>query len=95
VIDIDKEDLRLLNKASDDVPGNPHVSTLIRWALRGIKGCKLETVMVGGRRFTSVEAIQRFLVRLNEPGSVTHDVLAKTRARGIVDADRRLEEEGI
>ena len=52
MIDIETEQLRLLTKASADVPGNPHVSTLIRWALRGVKGIKLETVLVGGRRFT-------------------------------------------
>lgn len=62
---ISSERIRLLGKASRDFPGCPHVSTLFRWALRGIKGTKLETVVCGGRRYTSLEAIGRFLAKLN------------------------------
>jgi hypothetical protein len=95
MIDIEKEQLRLLTKASADVPGNPHISTLIRWALRGLKGIKLETALVGGRRFTSVEAIQRFLVRLNEPGTVASSSASKKRQQEIACVERRLDDEGI
>lgn len=95
MIEIEKEQLRLLAKASADVPGNPHISTLIRWSLHGVKGIKLETVLVGGRRFTSVEAIHRFLTRLNEPGSVSSTTLAKKRQREITRVDSELDAEGI
>jgi hypothetical protein len=35
------------------------VETVRRWA-RGIQGMQLETAKLGGKRFTSLEAIQRF-----------------------------------
>lgn len=47
------------------IPGRPHVSTLHRWRLDGVRGAKLETFLVGGRRFTTKEAIGRFLGHLN------------------------------
>jgi hypothetical protein len=49
------------NQAPQHIPGRPHVSTLHRWRLSGVRGRKLETFLSGGRRFTSMEAIQRFL----------------------------------
>jgi hypothetical protein len=67
MIDLANEQIRPLARASHDVPGHPHISTLLRWALRGVKGVRLETVIIGGRRFTSLEAIRRFVVRLSEP----------------------------
>ena len=39
----------------------PHVATLWRWANRGRRGVRLETVMIGGQRCTSHEALQRFI----------------------------------
>ena len=43
-------------------PGKrPSQSTLCRWALRGLHGIKLESFRVGGRRYTSTEAVLRFL----------------------------------
>ena len=35
--------------------------TTWRWAQRGIKGVRLETINVGGRRFTTTEAFARFV----------------------------------
>lgn len=40
-----------------------HMSTAWRWANRGVKGVKLETVSIGGKRLTSVQAVTRFLKR--------------------------------
>jgi hypothetical protein len=44
-------------------PVNP--STLWRWALRGVRGVKLETAMVGGVRVTSEAALRRFFGTLS------------------------------
>ena len=66
MIDLDQEELCLLANASPHVPGRPHPSTLVRWASVGFRGVRLETVKIGWRRYTSVEAIRRFLTRLNE-----------------------------
>lgn len=44
-------------------PGYQKVSapTLHRWRKHGVRGVKIETEMVGGRRHTSEEAIKRFI----------------------------------
>jgi len=44
----------------------PSVATLYRWATTGVRGVRLESIMVGGTRCTSIEAIQRFFDRLTE-----------------------------
>lgn len=38
-----------------------NVSTPWRWCLRGCKGVRLESFLVGGRRFTTREAFARFV----------------------------------
>ena len=43
-------------------------STVHRWRLRGARGNKLETVLIGGRRYTSVEAILRFFEMVTSAG---------------------------
>ena len=62
-LDLSQEQLLTLAEASRIIPGSPHFSTLWRWYRRGIRGICLETVIVGGRRFTSHEAIARFIGR--------------------------------
>jgi len=49
------------HEAPKHIPGRPHVSTLHRWRLNGARGRRLETFLRGGRRYTTLEAIQRFL----------------------------------
>jgi hypothetical protein len=43
------------------------MSTLWRWMSTGYRGVKLESFRCGGMRFTSREAVQRFLTRINAP----------------------------
>ena len=62
-LDLSQEHLVTLTEAGRIIPGSPHFSTLWRWYQRGIRGARLETVIVGGRRFTSHEAIARFIAR--------------------------------
>ncbi|QDU56747.1 hypothetical protein Pan181_29570 [Aeoliella mucimassa] len=38
-----------------------HYSTLYRWATKGARGRRLDTVMIGGIRFASLEALERFI----------------------------------
>lgn len=38
-----------------------HVSSLYRWARKGVYGRKLEAVTAGGKIFTSVAAVERFM----------------------------------
>lgn len=44
------------------------VTTLWRWANHGIGGRKLETIKLGGRRYTSFAALERFVNKNGETG---------------------------
>ncbi|MEX1027123.1 MAG: DUF1580 domain-containing protein [Candidatus Paceibacterota bacterium] len=56
--------LRPLVEAIDIATGRqPHLSTCMRWCTRGIKGVKLASWMVGGRRLTTVEAVHAFVAK--------------------------------
>lgn len=68
-IDISMETLLSLADAAKTLPGRPHISTLHRWRLRGIRNIKLETVLIGGRRCTSHEALARFVGRTTAAAS--------------------------
>jgi hypothetical protein len=64
-IDLQKSQLFLsLAAAARRLPNRPHPATLWRWHQKGVRGKKLETVMIGGKRFTTIEAIQDFCDRL-------------------------------
>jgi hypothetical protein len=43
-----------------------HISTVHRWWSRGYKGVVLESIRIGGQRFTSLQALQRFFDRITE-----------------------------
>jgi Protein of unknown function (DUF1580) len=45
----------------------PNVSTIHRWALRGVKGRRLEVRRIGRKWFTSAEAVRRFIDRHAAP----------------------------
>jgi hypothetical protein len=71
MIDVGTETLIRFDEAQKAFPGKKRVSlaTLHRWRLRGVRGVTLETLVVGGARFTSVEAIARFVQAQNSPES--------------------------
>ncbi len=73
----------------------PDIATLYRWTVEGCRGIRLESIMVGATRMTSMEALQRVFDRLTEAAAPTEsDVPAsaptKTRQRQIEAAERRL-----
>jgi hypothetical protein len=74
--DLSAEDLLSFGKAASAIPGRERVSlgTLHRWRLKGVRGVRLETVLIGGQRFTSRQAIERFLAFLNHAEASTQDV---------------------
>jgi hypothetical protein len=63
--DFFREELLSLAEASRVLPNRPHVSTLWRWSLRGIKGVRLKTLIVGGRRYTTAAFLIEFTTRLS------------------------------
>jgi hypothetical protein len=55
-----------LREAAALLPGSPNRSTMHRWAHRGIRGVRLATILVGGRRYTTREAIEEFIAALSK-----------------------------
>ena len=90
-------DLLTFPEASRELPGKPHVSTIHRWRLSGVRGIKLETKMIGGRRYVSRDSLNRFISQTTaaadgRPVPVRSD---KQRARAIDSAEKYLDDLGI
>jgi hypothetical protein len=66
-IDHDIETLIPFHAARSAFPGGRKLAlqTLHRWRSPGVRGAKLETIIVGGLRYTSREAIGRFIAAQN------------------------------
>jgi hypothetical protein len=71
--DLFSEEYLSLAAASRLLPSRPHLSTVWRWCLRGIRGVKLRTVIVGGRRYTTREYLNDFVAHLNAPAGLRPD----------------------
>jgi hypothetical protein len=79
-----------------------NVSTVWRWTLRGVRGVVLESFSVGARRFTTVEAFQRFVERSTaaSPSSASRPTgrpaaLNGQREFDIMAAEAELDQAGI
>lgn len=59
------ETYRRFSEQAKRLPTRPNVSTIWRWALKGVRGVILESVLIGGIRHCSDEAIERFLEEVN------------------------------
>jgi hypothetical protein len=91
------EKLLDLTAAAQILPGRPNVSTLWRWSARGVRGVKLETCVVGGKRFTSHEALARFAARCSAAADGTPVPVRTSRQRAAAQraAERELDEAGL
>ena len=93
------EELIPLAKAGRHMPlavQPPHISTCIRWAMRGVGNprVKLETLKVGRRRFTSKAAIERFIARLTS-GELVRELATSQRHKRHQTAGDELDRAGI
>lgn len=73
-----------------------HISTVYRWAQRGLRGgIRLETVKVGGGRYTSQEAVHRFVeaVTRHDGGAAAEDEPEVKRRMESRSSHRRLTRE--
>lgn len=74
----------------------PNRSTVHRWRTRGTRGVKLETVLIGGARFTSVEKLQLFVTATT---AAAEGSTAQTRqlvtTLAVSQSDAYLDAEGI
>lgn len=74
MIDLSRERPIPVKNVCQMVPGRTGrgvaISTVLRWIFRGRRGVRLESVVIGGCRYTTIEALHRWLNRLNERGAV-------------------------
>lgn len=59
-----------------------HVATIWRWSLNGVRGRKLKTFLVGGRRFVRASDLEAFLAGDNTPSSSDLDLEARAEIAG-------------
>ena len=90
-----KESLVQIYKAHKHFPCNPSPSCIQRWFRVGVNTphgrYKLETAVSGGKRFTSEEAILRFLVVQQGQPDLQANVLSVPTSAGMTAAERRRE----
>ena len=74
-----------------------NVSTMFRWIQRGVKGVRLETVMIGGIRMSSREALARFFQATTRAANGEAPAVStpKQRERAIAEAAAELQASGI
>ncbi len=101
-IDFETETIITLGEACRAFPPNGvSDATMARWIQRGIKVkainafVKLETLVIGGRRLTSREAISRFIAAQNADGSPAPVITPAQRRRQSEAAQAALEAAGI
>lgn len=76
----------------------PHLTTALRWCLKGTSGIKLESWKIGGRRMTTVDAVNAFVAATTAasgPGSGSVAVENPRSNSAHLEAMRRLDAEGI
>ena len=101
MINIHDEELLTLSGAAKRLPngraGKPvHVATLHRWASPGgLQGVRLETIKVGGIRYTSAEALERFITKCSADNALREPQSTRQRQRAFDQAERELESAGI
>jgi hypothetical protein len=87
MIDINTETLLTPDEARRQIPGRQgkklDLCTLYRWMQRGRKGVRLEYVCIGGKQFTSKEALARYFQRLTEAEENRKATAAKEAGRPI------------
>jgi hypothetical protein len=96
---LDEKPLMTLQDVAKKLPaprGKGHVSycTVWRWALRGIDRCgqriKLETALIGGTRFTSWPAVQRFVASLSATDQPRSNPARPNKPRQTTEAKKKL-----
>jgi hypothetical protein len=92
--DLMKERLVSLKEARQEFPKRPSIPTLWRWILGGVSGVRLESILIGGRRYTSGEACRRFVAACNQ-AKVTQIETTNARRRQLDAAQSYLDQLGV
>ena len=101
-IDPDVEEMITLSRAARDVPGGGvSLASFARWLQKGVRRdgsderVKPATILIGGRRLTSVEAMRDFFAAQNATEESVPQFTPKQRAAQSQAARRELEKLGI
>ena len=89
-VDLLCEEYLSIREVADQLKKNP--STVWRWVLHGVRGVKLETNLIGGRRYANRVSISRFLNKLN---GIDEQVRIQCRQQQIRRAEVELRNAGI
>jgi hypothetical protein len=88
-----------MGEASRLLPNKPNPATLWRWRTKGIRGVRLTTVMVGGRRFVDTAELDRFIAAVSAASEAISaeraPVSAKSKPRRSAEMSRRLKRAGL
>jgi hypothetical protein len=86
-----------MSQATRSLPGNVSICTLHRWRLNGVRGVKLVTVLIGGRRFVSRDELNLFIARTTAAadGKSLPTKTPAARRKAIDRARKDLEAAGI
>ncbi len=104
MIDIATETVLSLKEAREKLPrrrnsARPDLATMYRWAQpQGVRGVRLETIMIGGTRCTNLESLQRFFNALTAAAEAERPAptpTEKNRKEKIEAAEKRLARAGI
>jgi hypothetical protein len=92
------ESVITLAEAARRLPGCPHVSTLHRWRTRGLRGVRLRTSKIGGKRMVALRALEEFCAAVTAASDgkrqqATHN--SKRREREIAKVEGELTKLGI
>jgi hypothetical protein len=93
MIDTSRERLLTLPQACREIHGRPSLRTLWRWVNQGVNGNRLESILIGSRRYTSSEAIVRF-IEAGSTGATPTPPQDRTRSREFQRAQAELQEAG-
>jgi hypothetical protein len=92
-----------VGRIPDHVPKNPRTGKKVskaagyRWIYTGVRGEKLETFFIGGLRYTSKEALERFFtaIKAAADGEIAPARTPRQREQAIRRAELELDREGI
>jgi hypothetical protein len=96
MIDFESETVFPLTEAPRRFPGSPSLSSIFRWATKGLKnGRRLEVLKIGGRAYTSIEACKRFMASASTGDAMAHKQASAAHQNKLSQIDRHLEREGL
>jgi Protein of unknown function (DUF1580) len=91
-----------LAEAARLLPKRPNPATLWRWRKKGVRGVRLQTILIGGRRYVTRAALQQFIEAVTaaasasaEPSLPSKPLSADQRRMRSDETRRRLKREGL